>query len=179
MSTGEFKNIVVCGDVGTGTTTLSEGLAKKLGWGHVSAGQIFREYHRKHNIPLWNKSGIPDDLDKKVDQESYEKMRVEKNIVFDSHYGGWFGRDLPGVFRILLVCDKDTATKRILERQHTHKETPEEIEERRKQLRDKFKKLYSSDNYENPKYFHLVMDTRNTSEQEALEKAYRKFLSSG
>lgn len=175
-SKSSFRNIVVCGDVGTGTTTLAKNLAKKLGWQYLSAGDFFRAYHKGHNLPLWNKAAIPDELDRKIDYEFLDKMKKETGVVFDSHYGGWFSKDLPDVFRILLVCDKEKATKRILNRQHTHKETPEEIEERRRQIQAKFKKLYSSDNYEDPKLFHLVIDTTKTMVEETIQKAYGKFL---
>ena len=99
-------------------------------------------------------------------------MKNEEHTVFDSHYGGLFARNLSGVYRVLLTCDKYLAAKRIIDREHTHKETFEEIEERRKQLRAKFKKLYSDDNYENPKLFHLVIDTTKVGIDETIEKAY-------
>lgn len=168
----KYKNISISGDVGTGTSTLASGLAKKLGWKVISAGDIFRDYHKKHNIPLWNKMALPDELDKGVDYDFIERMKAEKQTIFESHYSGWFARNLRYVFRILLVCDKKVANERIINRQHTHKETPKEIEERRKQLRAKFKKLYSEDDYENPKFFHLVIDTTKTGVEETIEKAY-------
>ena len=169
-----FKNIVVSGDVGTGTTTLAKNLATKLGWQYISAGDFFRDWHKKHNIPLWNKEAIPDELDRKIDYEFFEKTKKDSHIVFDSHYGGWFARNLKGIFRILLTCDKSAATQRIIDRQHTHKETPQEIEKRRKQLRRKFKKLYSSDDYEDPKYFNLIIDTTTTDIEETISTAINK-----
>ena len=173
-----FNSIIVCGDVGTGTTTLSEGLAKRLGWRHISAGNFFREYTKKHNIPLWDKLSVPDEVDKKIDYEILEKMEGEKDIVLDSHYGGWFAKDLNDVLRILLVCDKDVAAQRILDRDHTHKETPEDIEKRRQGLRAKFKKLYSPNDYEDPKYFHLVIDTTNIGIDQTLSTTYNRLLAS-
>lgn len=170
-----FKNVVVSGDVGTGTTTLAKDLAGKLGWKYLSTGDFFRAYQKRHNIPLWNKAAIPDEVEKKIDYEFLEKIKTDKHIVFDSHYGSWFARDLKDIFRVLLVCDKRTAMQRILAREHTHKETPQEIEERRRQLRAKFKKLYSNDNYEDPKYFHLVIDTTTTKAKEAISTALAKF----
>lgn len=158
-----------------GTTTLSKELAKKLGWRHISAGNFFRKYCKKHSIPLWNKLSVPDEVDKKIDYELLERMRNEKGIVLDSHYGGWFARDLGDVLRILLICDKSIATQRVLDREHMHKETPEEIEKRRAQLREKFHQLYSPNDYENPKYFHLIIDTTNTDIQSALEISLNKF----
>jgi len=173
-----YNNIVVSGDVGTGTSTLAAGLAKKFGWKHLSAGDIFRPYFKKQNIPLWKKSEIPDSFDKEVDSEFFGKMKNDEHIVFDSHYSGWFARDLDNVFRILLTADRKITTNRILNRQHSHKETAEEIEKRRKELRAKFKKLYSNDNYEDPKYFHLIIDTTDTGVDETIKKAYEEFKKS-
>ncbi len=176
MTTSKYKNAVVCGNIGTGTTTLSEELAKKLGWRHISAGNFFRKYSKKHHIPLWDKNSVPDEIDRKIDAQFLEIMKNEKNIVLDSHYGGWFARDLSDVLRILLICDKSVATRRILDREHTHTETAEEIEKRRIQLKEKFHKLYSSDDYEDPKYFHLVIDTTLTSVQESISTTLEKLL---
>jgi len=170
-----FRNIIVSGGVGTGTTTLAKGLSEKLGWKYLSAGGFFRAYAKEYDIPLWDKEAVPDALDKKIDYEFLEKMRDDSDYVFDSHYGGWFAKDLPDVYRVLLICDRDLATKRILEREHTHKETPEEIELRRQGLRDKFRKLYSKDDYEDPKLFHLVIDTTKTTSKETIDFVYKKF----
>jgi len=171
----KYRNIVICGDVGTGTSTLSKGLAKKLGWRRVSGGEFFRKWSRENGIPLWNKLAIPDAIDKKFDREMFDKMQNESNIVFDTHYGGWFSKDLPDVLRIMLTCDKNVTTKRVLDRKSLHKESPEEIEKRRVQLREKFKKLYSNDNYENPSLYHLIIDTTHNSIKETLQEAYREF----
>ena len=171
----KFKNISISGDVGTGTSTLAKGLVEKLGWKVLSAGSIFREYHKKHNIPLWNKSALPDELDKKIDYEFFEKMKRDNNSIFESHYSGWFSRNLKDVFRILLVTEKETASQRIISRNHTHKETVGEIEERRRHLRAKFQKLYSSDNYEDTKLYHLVIDTTKTGIEDTINKAWQEF----
>ncbi|MCH7541902.1 nucleoside monophosphate kinase [Patescibacteria group bacterium] len=170
-----FRNIVICGDVGTGKTTLSKNLAEKLSWRHMSAGDFFREYVKKQNTPLWDKSAIPDDVERKVDQELLDKTKNDEHIVFDTHYGGWFARNLDDVFRILLVCDEGVATKRTLEREHTHEETSEELEKRRRGLREKFKKLYGDDDYKDPKYFHLVFDTTKAEEGKTLKIALDRF----
>ena len=101
-------------------------------------------------------------------------MKKDSHVVSDSHYGGWFARNLKEIFRILLTCGSPTATKRILTRDHTHQETPGDIEKRRRQLQEKFKKLYSNDNYVDPKYFHLVIDTTTSGIQEAISVSYNK-----
>ncbi|HSX58219.1 MAG TPA: AAA family ATPase [Candidatus Saccharimonadales bacterium] len=168
----KFRNIVVAGDVGTGTSTLAHSLADKFGWKYIAAGDFFRNYAKEHNIPLWNKEAIPDDFDKEVDDQLTNKLKEESGWVVDSHYAGWFLREDPQVFRILLTCDRKVATQRMQQRDHTHEETSEEIEKRRAGLYAKFKKLYSDDNYEDPKFYDLVIDTTNTTAEETLNQAF-------
>lgn len=169
-----YKNIVVAGDVGTGTTTLAKNLAGQLGWKVISIGDFFRNYASANKIPLWNKSLVPDEFERSIDNQIIEQMRNGEKTVFDTHYGGWFAREMKNIFKILLVCDRKVATKRMLSRSHTHDETPEEIEKRREGLYAKFKKLYGEDNYENPELFDLVIDTTDTTSEETLNQALRK-----
>jgi len=169
----KYRNIIVAGDIGTGTTTLAKNLADKLGWKIVSVGDFFRKYAKEHNIPLWDKEAVDDNFEREVDQEITRKLKEEKNLVVDSHYAAWFLKGDNEVFKILLLCDKNIATKRIISRKHTHKETPEEVEKRRQGLYRKFKKLYSSENYEDPKIFNLVIDTTNSSIEETLSIALK------
>lgn len=175
----KYKNIVVSGDVGTGTTTLAKGLAKKLGWKYLAAGDVFRDYAKKKKIQLWNKEAVPDQFERKVDREMVEKLISENGYVLDGHYTGWFARNLAYVFRILLTCERKIATDRMLARDHTHKENVEDIEKRRSGLYAKFKKLYSTDNYEDPKYFHLIIDTASQNAAETLSMALKKVSSPG
>ena len=100
-------------------------------------------------------------------------------MVLEGHYLGWFAKDMDDIFKILLLTDRAVATKRILDREHTHKEKPEEIEERRQQLRAKFRKLYTNDSYEDPKIFNLVIDTTKTGEKETIQEALDKFKGNG
>ena len=167
----KYRNIIISGDVGTGTSTLAKGLATELRWKLVSVGDFFRKWHKKNNIPLWNKLSIPVKIELEADKKYRGIIEREKNVVLDGHYLGWFAKDLDDIFRILLTADKKVTTKRVLDREHTHKEKPEEITERRRQLREKFKKLYTNDDYEDPKIYDLVIDTTETGEKETLQRA--------
>jgi len=169
----KYRNIVISGDVGTGTTTLGKNLAEKLGWQFLSAGEFFRNYAKEHNIPLWNKAAIPDDFEREVDTNLTQKLKNDKNFVVEGHYAAWFARDLPDVLRILLTCDREVANLRMLKREHTHVESVEEIEKRREGLFAKFKKLYSQENYEDPKLYNLVLDTTNSTIEETLQEALK------
>ena len=174
----KYRNIVVAGDVGTGTTTLAKALAKKFGWKYTSAGDFFRSYATTHNIELWDKASVPDEIERRLDSELTEKLKNENGWVVDSHYAGWFVRDQKDIFKILLICDRSIANIRMQEREHTHKETEEEVEKRRSGLYAKFKKLYSEENYEDPKLFDLIIDTTNNTPEEPFQKALTSLNSS-
>lgn len=163
-----YRNIVVAGDIGTGTTTLAKSLAEKLQMKYQSTGDFFRTYALEHNIELWNKEAIPDDIDREVDEKFTALIKNESGYVIDSHYAGWFARDMKDVFKILLVCDPKVAEERIISRDHTHKETTEEVRKRRAGIVAKFKKLYSQENHEDPKLFDLVIDTAKSTPAETL-----------
>jgi predicted cytidylate kinase len=167
----KFRNVVVAGDVGTGTTTLAKSLSDKLGFKYISAGDFFRKYALENNIPLWDKASVPDEIDRRIDTQFSEMMKNDSGFVFDTHYGGYFTRDMKDVFKILLTCKPEVAENRIISRDHTHKENVEEIRKRRAGIVAKFKKLYSSENHENPNFFDLVVDTTNTSQNEVLQKS--------
>lgn len=172
----KYRNIVIAGDVGTGATTLATALAEKLGWKFISTGEFFRSYALENDLKLWDKESVPDEVDRRVDQKFLELMRSESGYIFDTHYGAYFTRDMPDIFKILLTCDRSIATQRMLSRESSHHETAEEIEKRRAGLYAKFRKLYGKDNYEDPKFFNLVIDTSTISPEKTLETALGKIL---
>ncbi len=171
-----MRNIVISGDIGTGTSTLAKNLADKLGWTVLSFGDYFRQYVKDQNIPLWDKMKVPPQWEHQMDQAFHQKLEKEEKLVVDGHYQGYFSRDLADVYRILLVCDDHLTEERILNRQHTHEETPETISKRRQGLKDSFKKIYEDADYFDPKLFHLIIDTRVNNEEETLQKAYSSFI---
>ena len=172
----KYHNIVISGDIGTGTSTLAKNLSEKLGWQVISFGDYFRAYVKENKIDLWNKLDVPAEWEYKMDGDFHKKLENEEKLIVDGHYQGYLSKDLEDIFRILLVCDDKLSEERILKRQHTHEETPETISKRRQGLRDSFKKLYGSADYFDPKLFHLVINTADFNEAATLEKAYQSFV---
>lgn len=172
----KYRNIVISGDIGTGTTTLGESLTKKLGWKLLSFGDFFRSFVKENNIPLWDKLKVPPVWEYKMDGDFHQKMASGDKTIFDGHYQGYLSRDLADVYRILLVCDPQIAQERILKRNHTHVETVDTIAKRRQGLRDSFVKLYGKANYSDPKLFDLVIDTGKNNVDETAEIAYSEFI---
>lgn len=169
----KYKSIVISGPIASGTTTAAKALSEKLNLPYRSTGDFFRKYALDHNIPLYAKEEIPDDVEIKVDKEVEEE--AEKGAVIDSHYAGYFNRDKGYVLKVLLTADEKTRVSRALSRAHTHQETEEEIKKREEGLDKKFRKLYADENYLNPKLFDLVIDTTGTEIEEVVEKIVSSF----
>ena len=171
----KYRSIVISGLVATGTSTAAKNLSKKLKIPYKSAGDFYRSYVLKHNIPIYAHDKFPDELDIKIDTEFSALTDKNEGIILDSHFAGYMNRNKPHVLKVLLVCEEAQRTNRALARTHTHTETAEGIKEREKQIDAKFRKLYSNEDHLNPKFFDLVIDTTKTSPEEVTGKIIIKF----
>lgn len=171
----KYKSIAISGQIASGTSTAAKSVAEKLNLKYESAGDFFRKYVLKHNIPLYDKEQIPDELDCEIDKKLAE-LAKSNGYSIDAHYIGYFTKDSPKVLRILLTCDDEVRLKRAQARTHTHTETPKEIKKREDGLDKKFRKLYADEDYLDPKFFDLIIDTTNKSKEEVTEKIVGKFL---
>ena len=174
----KYKSIVISGPIAAGSSTASKAVADKLGLEYRSAGDFFRNYMLKHNIPLYAKEKIPDDVEKKVDEELTE-LATNKSIIIDGLYTGYFARKNPQVLKVLLICDEEERIKRALSRTHTHKETAEDVKRRDAAHDAKFRKLYADENFLDPKFFDLVIDTTNTESENVAEEIIQRLKEEG
>lgn len=164
-----YKSIAISGQIASGTSTAAKNVAQELGLEYESAGDFFRKYVLDHNIPLYDKAQIPDDVEREVDGRLLETAK-RGGVVIDGHYIGYFTKDDPDILKVLLLCQNDVRIKRALNRVHTHTETAQEIKKREDGLDAKFRKLYAQENFLNPRFFDLVIDTTNIREQEVTNK---------
>ena len=171
-----YRSIVLSGPVAAGTTTAAKTLAAKLNLEYHSAGDFFRKYMQDHNIPLPNKEEIPDDVERDLDKNLADLLESKKPIVVDGLYQAYFAKDMPHVLKVLLTADEDIRIKRAIERVHTHVETAEDVKKRDRAHDLKFRKLYADENFLDPKFFDLVIDTTNTSQEETAEKIVNRFV---
>jgi len=170
----KYRSIVISGPVASGSTTAAKLLSQKLGIPYKSAGDFFREYMLSHNIPLPQKEKIPDEVEKKAD-EGLTQLARDESIIIDGLYTGYFARENPQVLKVLVTCDESERIKRALSRTHTHKETAEDVKKRDAAHDAKFRKLYADENFLDPKFFDLVIDTTKTKSEEVTNKILGKF----
>lgn len=172
----KFISITLSGPVAAGTTTAAKALAEKLNLEYHSAGDFFRDYMKRHNIPLPNKEEIPDDVERELDDKLTNLLKSKKPIVVDGLYQAYFAKDVPHVLKVLLTADEDVRIKRAIERTHTHTETAEDVKKRDLAHDLKFRKLYADENFLDPKFFDLVIDTTSTEQEEVVDKISNRFV---
>lgn len=174
----KYLNIAISGEIGTGKSTLSRNLVKNLGWKYVNLGDFFRKWHEDNNIPLENTTKIPPELDKKIDFGFQDQMAEDSDTVFEARLAGWLAKDLPKVLKVLVVCDFNIAMERAAKREHAPFEEVIKLNQIRSNgHKEKFKKLYGVDDFLDPKYFDLVVDTSHITPEAALEEVLKKLNS--
>ena len=170
-----YRSIAISGPIAAGSTTTAKLLSKKLKIPYKVAGDFFRLYMQKHNIPLPEKEKVPDEVERKVDRELTDLIASDKPIIIDGLYIAYFAHNMPHVLKVLLTCDEKVRINRALTRTHTHKETAQDVK-RRDQAHDaKFRKLYANENFLDPKFFDLIIDTTNTTKEEVIAKILDKY----
>jgi len=197
----KYRNIVVSGLPGAGSTTLAKKLAKELGWEYFSGGEFMRAYAIEKGL-FDGKSKThhyatvySEDFDRQVDYGMREKLMKKGGVVYDSWLCGFLAQGVPGVFKILCTCSDDVVrVDRIANRDElTIKKAKEHIFDRERKNVDKWRKMYGREweewvvkpgfvekqkkpYYWYPEMYDLVIDTFKASKEEAYAQA-RQFVS--
>ncbi|HOX35311.1 MAG TPA: AAA family ATPase [Methanoregulaceae archaeon] len=126
--------ITVSGLPGSGTTSLSRYLAERHGMTMISAGEVFRQLAKEHNLELAEFGRLAErdpSFDKMIDLRQKEIAAERDNIIVEGRLSGWMveNADLkvwlfaPIACRLLRIVSRDhvadmaTAEKITLERE--------------------------------------------------------------
>ena len=171
----KYISIAISGQIASGTTTAAQNISKKLQVNYKSAGDFFRDYMRKHSIALHDKESIPDEVDRKFDEEVVTLLQSNKPIIVEGLYVGYFARNMKNVLKVLLAADDSVRIKRALSRTHTHSETADTVKKRDIAHNIKFRKLYADEYFLDEKFFDIKIDTSNVSPESVTNKIIEKF----
>jgi CMP/dCMP kinase len=169
LERGDFMKITVCGDSGSGISSVSKSLAEKLGFRYISMGEIFRDYANKKGKTVLelNKAAQTDKtIDEGIDLTLRRSGLLGDDIVIDSRLAWHFIKDS---FKLYISVDQTIGAMRILnsdrgsvEKYNSLEEAIEDVKERSEieitRYKDKYNILINKmDNYD------FVIDSTNIS----------------
>jgi len=166
--------ITITGVSGSGISTVSKLLAKKLNYKHYSAGNMRREMAKQMGVDIHglNKIGMDDSsTDNIVDFKMEQIGKEQDNFVFDAKIGYHF---IPDSYKIFLTGDLDVRAKRVFdarrgtEEYETVNQAKEMIEERKNNDYKRYLKHYNFKLFEDVK-FDLTVDTTHTLAEQVVE----------
>ncbi len=170
------RSIVVSGDLGSGKSTVSKELAKKLNIRRVSVGDLYRDIAQQRGmsaLQLNLHSEIDDTVDSHVDQLQSQIAKSGEKLIVDSRLAWFFFTE---AFKVFLITDPAVAARRV------HSRTPDEVEayssiteaQERLRLRSESERVrfltkYGADKARLRNY-DLVCDTTSAAPDEVVDK---------
>ncbi len=168
--------ITLTGKPGSGKSSTADKVAELLGYTRYSSGEFVRNITHKQKVTLqeFNKHAESDpDMDYYIDEE-LRKLRDHNDIVVDARLGFYW---IPESFKVYLDLGEDVAIARIFKDASTNtmrsdsgegsksmSDVADQVGERIRSERTRFKKLYGINPY-STEHFDLVVDTARHSPQ--------------
>ncbi len=184
--------ITIAGRLGSGKSTVSKLIAKKLGYAHNYAGGLMRQLAEERGLTFeeYHKLMESDpNFDRLVDERQKEFIESQDNIVAEGHVAFFLA---PDSFKVFLDLDPHVAAERIfndlqknpLRKVERNMETVDEVEKSlEKRLgsnMSRWKEMYGFD-YLDKNNFDCVINTEKRSPEEVADlivEAYEKWLKS-
>lgn len=192
-SSAFFKNgdkmiISVSGTVGSGKTTVSKEIAKRLHYDYYSMGDLRRKMalERGMDIHDLNKLGEKEAFtDREVDDYQSELGKKKDNFVIDARLAYHF---IPHSEKVFLMADIRTRAKRIWDEERKVEERAEsysnldevvqKIKEREKSDTRRYKKYYGI-RWDDKKLFDIIIDTTRLSIEEVVNEVMKELKNRG
>ena len=165
-----YRNITVSGEIASGTSTLSQQLAKELGWQCINVGKWFREYCRKKGLALEEASLRSDELTREVDLGLKVRLKQEEQLIAEGWLTGYMAQGIEGILKVLLVAPVELRVERFMKREGVNKEEAEiHIQKRTEGNMEKWQRVYGTVDFLKPDLYDVVIDTSCHDAQNALE----------
>lgn len=169
--------ISISGPPGSGTSTLAENLRNKTGYDLVSAGDIFKQLAKDHNMTVGEFSNLAEETpeyDKMVDDEIQRKVETSdynKGLIVDSRIAAWKLSDQIDL-RIYLKSPVSVRSQRLEDRE----ETVDEMIKREQSEAERYMDYYNID-ISDLSVYDLIIDTSVFNKESVLDisvEAHRK-----
>ena len=167
--------ITTQGQAGSGKSSISRLLAKRLHYRHYSVGDFRRQIARKHGLTIiqLNKLGETEDwTDREPDKLQEELGKKQDNFVIDGRTCFFF---IPRSFKVYLHADLAVRAKRVFQDERkaegysSMSDAERELVSRERSDVHRYKKYYGIDTSD-MKNYDLVIDTTNLTKKQIVER---------
>jgi len=158
------KIISITGDLGSGKSTVSNPLCKRLNYEYVYTGKIQREIARKYNmttLELNKYSETHPEIDKEIDS-TFKSLSESSDLIVDSRLAWFF---IPQSFKVFLKTNLKISANRISKDEQRENEKYSSTEDavnkivaRKESENKRYLELYGA-NCSDLSNFNLVIDT--------------------
>jgi cytidylate kinase len=169
------RSITVNGDLGSGKSTVSVGLAERLGLRRISVGDLYREMARQRGMTALQinlHAELDDAIDGTVDKMQKEIAESGEQVVMDSRLAWHF---FTHGYKVHLITEPTVAARRVLGRPANEVENYATLEEAKQRLRSRseserqrFLTRYHADKHALRNY-DLVCDTTRARPEEVVD----------
>ena len=176
----KYASIAISGRPGAGRSTLLKNIrpiVEPLGWEVFSGGDWSRQFaikegkhaasDPKHHLA----TDYSDEIDHQIDAAMRKKLSDPGvHVAVESWSAGWNMRGLKHVLKVLLMCDDALRVDRVVNRDNTTvEEAKNHLFMREEANVSKWKRMYGVDDFWDPKYYDLVINTYSHGPKETLD----------
>jgi cytidylate kinase len=160
--------IAIAGPIGVGKSTVARGLAERLGYRYLSAGEAFREMARQRGLSVLELNRLAESdpsVDREVDRMQAALARAG-NCVVESRLAGWM---VQADLRAWLRAPLAVRAARVARRESTPLDTAEQdLRQREESERQRYRELYGIDITDLSPY-QIVLDTSRWSAEDVVD----------
>ena len=175
----KYSSVAISSPPGAGRSTLLKNLREyltPLGWDFFSGGDWSRQFSikagkqdpndAKHHLA----TDYGDDVDLQIDVAMRKKISDPTvHMAIESWIAGWNARDIKHVLKVLLMCDNALRIDRIVNRDNISvEEAKKHIRMREESNLAKWKRMYKTKDFWDPKHYDLIINTYSHGPQETL-----------
>lgn len=165
-----MAKIVIFGWAGVGKSTIASLIAKKLGYRHISSGELFRAEAAARGLDLYEFEKLCNgdaQYDMALDNRVATIGQTEDDFVIDSRLAWHF---IPQAIKIKLNCDWGERTKRIAERDGVSlAEAEAKTKFREDSIIKRYRDYYGIEDMAPDRLFNLVVDTTHLTIPEVVQ----------
>ncbi len=175
----KYSSIAISGKPGAGRSTLLKNLKPIVdlwNWETFSGGDWARQFaiqngaHDPNNKTHHKATDYGEDIDHQIDAAMRDKLaKPQSHVVVESWIAGWNMRGFPHVLRVLLMCEDALRIDRVVNRDNlTVEEAKKHLKEREDANLTKWKRMYGVEDFWDPQYYDLVINTYSNGPKETL-----------